>query len=421
MAKRADGIVAIGGATIVAGIAGYAVTLLVYRVVGASAYAIFAVFWAALFLLVGGLNGIQQEITRATFAIPPGTRTRPSRARNLGVVVAAGVFILVLVTALAWNRAVFATEGWALVFPLAVGAASYVLVAVLGGSLYGVSHWRSIALMVASDGILRVLLVGIGLLFTHDVIVLAWLVALPFPLVIALLWPLLRRGFVGRTDVDAGYRQLSWNALRAVVASISTAVLVSGFPLLLGVTAHGQPAALVGELIFAITLTRAPLIVSVMALQSYFVVRFRDGGEGWVGLFWRVIAIVGVAAVVLAGLGWWLGRPVIEWISGHPTPITGGLVAILVASSALVGAMCVTGPAVLAHSRHSAYTAGWVAAAVATIVVMASPIEFMARVAIALLTGPFVGLVVHLVALTRSARRGTVGSSIDALAESEGS
>jgi hypothetical protein len=404
MANRPDGIVVIGGATVIAGIAGYAITLLVYRVVGASPYAVFAVYWAALYLLIGGLGGIQQEITRATHPIEPGTRTRPSRARNLGLVVAAAILVLVPLTAIAWNRAVFGDYGWQLVAPLAVGAASYVLVAVLGGSLYGVSHWRSIAAMVTTDGVSRLLLVGIGLIFTHDVVILAWLVALPLPLTIALLWPMIRRKFVGRSDVDSSYRQLGWNALRAVVASVSTAVLVSGFPLLLGVTSRGVDSALIGELIFAITLTRAPLIVSVMSLQSYFVVRFRDSRDGWVRLFWRVLALIGCAAVVLAALGAWIGQPVIAWISGHPAPFGGGFVAILVVSSALVGALCVTGPAVLARSRHFEYAAGWVAAAVATVIVMALPLDVLPRVSLALLVGPVVGLVVHLLSLLLTAR-----------------
>ena len=399
MAKRIDGIVAIGAATVVAGIAGYAITLLVYRVVGASAYAAFAVFWSALYLVVGGLSGIQQEVTRATVPIEPGTRHQPSRARNLAAIVAVGVFVLVLATAPAWNRSVFPSVGWPLVFPLAVGVSAYVLLAVLAGSLYGVSQWRSVAVLLATDSLLRLVFIAIALIFTRDILILAWLVAVPFPLTILLLWPRIRRGFVGRSDVDSSNRQLGWNALRAVVASVSTAVLVSGIPLLLGVTSNGESPALVGALIFAITLTRAPLIVSVMSLQSYFVVRFRDGGAHWTGLFWRVLGLVGAAAVVLAGLGWWLGRPVIEWVSGHPTPITGGFIAILVASSALVGALCVTGPAVLARSLHFAYSTGWLAAAIATIIVMVLPIDFLPRVSLALLIGPVAGLVVHIGAL----------------------
>ena len=57
-----SGLVIIGISTVIAGLAGYAVTLLVYRVVGAGSYAIFAVFWAAMYLLIGGLSGIQQEV-----------------------------------------------------------------------------------------------------------------------------------------------------------------------------------------------------------------------------------------------------------------------------------------------------------------------------------------------------------------------
>ena len=52
-----------------------------------------------------------------------------------------------------------------------------------------------------------------------DAVVLAWAVALPFPLAIVLLWPAIRRGFVGRSELDVGYRALSWNVARTVVAS----------------------------------------------------------------------------------------------------------------------------------------------------------------------------------------------------------
>ena len=44
---------------------------------------------------------------------------------------------------------------------------------------------------------------------------------------------------------------------------------------MLELTSPGEPRALIGELIFIITLTRAPLIITVMSLQSYFIVQFR--------------------------------------------------------------------------------------------------------------------------------------------------
>lgn len=391
-----NGAVLIIAATVVAGIAGYLVTWLVYRSAGSVAYALFAVFWAALYLVVGGLSGIQQEITRATHPIGPGIRTHPSKARNFAVVAAAAVFVAIVATAPLWVGAVFPDVGWPLVWPLAVGAASYVLVATLSGSLYGVSHWRSLALMIGADGLLRILLLGIVLIATHDIVVLAWVVALPFPLAIMLLWPLIRGTFVGRSDLDVGYRALSWNVSRTVLAAVSTAVLVSGFPLLVGVTSHSENPALVGELIFTLTLTRAPLIVTVMSLQSYLVVRFRDEPRTWWRPFLAAQGVILAGAVVLGALGWWLGPAVFAWVSGTPVSLDGSLIAVLVASSALVGALCVSAPAVLARSQHFVYSLGWVIAAVVTAVVMFTPLEFLPRVGLAVILGPVAGLLVHI-------------------------
>jgi O-antigen/teichoic acid export membrane protein len=317
-ASSAGGATQIIGATIIAGIAGYLVTFLVYRVVGPAPYALFAIFWASLYLGVGALSGIQQEVTRATHPIEPGSRHGANRARAFGVVAAVLVFVATIASAVLWVDAVFPADGWALVWPLAVGASAYVLVATLSGSLYGVSQWRSLALMISLDGVLRLALVGAILTTSNDIVALAWAVALPFPLAIMLLWPVIRRTFVGRSDIDVGYGRLTWNVARTVLAAVSTAVLVSAFPLLLGVTARGADAALIGELVFTLTLTRAPLVVSVMALQSYFIVQFRQRLEHWAGFLLKVMGVLAAGGVLLALAGWWLGSPVFELVSGAP-------------------------------------------------------------------------------------------------------
>lgn len=382
--------------TAVTGAAGYAVTWLVYRQIGPASYALFAVFWAALYLVIGGLSGIQQELTRATHPIAFGRRATASRARNFAVIASACVFALVVVTAPVWSSRVFPIQGWSLVWPLAVGAAAYVLIATLCGSLYGLSRWRPLALLIAADGLIRLLLMWVVLASTHDIVLLVWVVALPFPLALLLLWPMVRGSIVGLSAVDVGYRALIWNVARTVLASLSTAVLVSGFPLLLGITAQAENPIVVGELIFTVTLTRAPLIVTVMSLQSYFVVRFRDRAENWWSTFLVALGVVIAGATVLAGLGWWLGPAVLDWVSGRPVAIDGALIAILVASSALVALLSLTAPAALAKSQHFVYSLGWVVAAVVTIVIMLLPLEFFSRVALALVLGPVAGIVVHL-------------------------
>ncbi len=393
--RRVNGFVVVIAATAIAGIAGYLVTWLVYRHVGAASYTLFAVFWAALYLVVGGISGIQQEITRATHRIEPGSRILPNRARNFAAVASLVVFASILMSAFLWVDHVFPRGGWSLVWPLAVGAGSYVLVATLSGSLYGISQWRSLGLLIGADGVLRLAMLLVALTITQNIVVLAWVVALPFPLAIMLLWPIIRGEFVGRTDLDVGYRPLVWNVSRTVLASVSTAVLVSGFPLLLGVTFQAENLALVGELIFTITLTRAPLIVTVMSLQSYFVVKFRDQPASWLRTFLMAQAVILLGAAVLAVLGWWLGASALGWISGAPASIDGGFIALLVASSALVASLSISGSAVLARSQHRVYSLGWVAAAAVTIAVMISPIGLLPRVGITLVAGPVAGLVIH--------------------------
>lgn len=393
---RAGGAVLIIVATAIAGLAGYGVTVLAFRELGAAPYALFAVFWAALYLVVGGLSGIQQELTRATHPIERGTRSRPSRARNFALVGGAGLFVLIVATSPLWDNIVFASHGPQLVLPLAVGAASYVIVATLAGSLYGVSQWRSIFLMIVCDGVLRLVLVLVVTALTHDLVAIAWAVAIPFPAVILLLWRHIRVDFVGRSDVDVEYRSLSWNVARTVFASISTAVLVSGFPLILGIAGKSASAAYVGELIFAITIARAPLIVTVGSLQSIFVVRFRDRSMSLWRTLGAALGLLVVAGVLLSALAWWLGPPVLAWIEGGRSEISGALIAVLVASSALIALITVSGSAVLSRSQHLVYSLGWGLAAIVTIAVMALPIDLTQRVEFALVAAPIVGLAVHL-------------------------
>jgi hypothetical protein len=393
--SRLNGFSLIIAATVVAGVAGYIVTVLVHNLATQATYAVFAVYWAGLYLVIGGLSGVQQEITRSTRSVAPGARQTGGRSRTFGAAMAVLVFVVVVASAPLWVDRVFPTVGWPLVWPLAVAAASYVLVATLSGSLYGVSQWRSLALVISADGVLRLLFLVVTLAFTRDVVPLAWVAALPFPAAILLLWPFIRRGVVGRTELDVGYRILSWNVSRVIVASVSTAVLVSGFPLLLGVTAHGEGAALVAELIFTITLARAPVVVGVMSLQSYFLVRFRDEAGGWWRSFLLIQVLIAALGTVLGLLAWLLGPAVFAFVSSKEVTLDGAFMALLVISSALVGMLSVSASAVLARSQHFVYSLGWVVAALVTIAVMASPLDLVPRVVAALLLGPTAGLVVY--------------------------
>lgn len=411
MAQPRSGIADVLAATAIAGIASYLITLLVPRVIGFERYAVFAVFWAALYLVVATLAGIQQEVARGTLPLGGGAPDRVNRARNFGLVSSVVVAAVILVSAPAWVGFVFPSAQWTLVFPLAVGTASYALVAVLGGTLQGLGRWRATAVLITSDALLRAAAMGIVLLVTDDVVTLAWAAALPFGLSIVLVWPIVRSRVVGKAQLDVGYRRLTWNVARTVTAAAATGLMVSGFPLVFGIAASGRPAAIVGVIVLAVTLVRAPLVIVAMALQAWLLVRFRDHPHAAGRLLLGAVGAVLLIGTSLAALAWIVGPSLFGWLfPDEPVP-TGGFLAGLVASSALVAALVVTGAALLARSQHHSYTAGWVTGAVVTVLAMLLPLDPEALAVAALLAGPLAALLVHGLALAIVRPRPTTGSA----------
>jgi hypothetical protein len=292
-----------------------------------------------------------------------------------------------------------------MVWPLVVGGASYVLLAVLAGTLYGISQWRSIFWVMTIEGVLRLVLVGLVLTVTSEPVPLAWAVVAPFAFTALVMWLIVRRGLVGATALDAGYRRLAWNATRTIVAAGSMGLLVSGFPLLLAITSPRETQSQLGLLILAATLTRAPLIVVGMALQSYFIVLFRNSGLRFWRLFLQLEAIVIIAGLVLGCLGWLIGPAVFSFLFPNQPSPPGWLIGVLVSTSALIGAICVSAPAVLSRGKHSVFTAGWVVAGVTTFFGLLLPLPLYERASIALLVGPLAGLAVHVTDLIAFHRR----------------
>ncbi|TDW30700.1 lipopolysaccharide biosynthesis protein [Cryobacterium psychrophilum] len=401
---KVSGFTLILGATGIAGVASYLVMWIVPNQIGLAGYAVFASLWSFLYLVVGTLGGVQQEVTRATLPIERMPGGRASKARNFGLWAGLLVFLVIVCTSPLWVGFVFPADGWKLVWPLAVGASASVMVAVLAGTLYGASKWKAVALMVSVDAVMRLVAVSVVLIWTDDVVALAWAVALPFPLTLLILWPFFRNSIVGRTQLDVGYRALTWNVSRTMVAAAGTGIMVSGFPLVLGVSSAGEAPELLGLFILTITLTRAPLIIVAMSLQSYFLIMFRDNVESFWKRFLSIQALVFGAAIVLAGAGWLIGPAVFGFLFPGQLQPEGWFIAVLVFSSAFVGAMCISAPAVLARSQHFVYTSGWVVAAMVTVLALLMPLDFTARTCLALVAGPVAGLLIHGIFLATSRR-----------------
>lgn len=379
------------GASAVAGLLGFVLNFVVARNIGASHVAGFSAVWSGTYLVCGALLGIQQETSRAARPRVSGLRAPLARLAALTALV---TFFLAAGIATAWVFPVFGASGWTLIPPLAVGPAGYVVVGFVVGSLYGLHRWLEIALVIVTDAVLRFAAVAAVLLVTHDITAIAWAIALPFGLALVLLAPRLRRALSGGVRFDVPGARLVGNVGKSVVASLSTAIMVSGFSLLLVASSSDEPAARVGAVAFAVTVVRAPIMIGVAAAQGLLIVRFRDShrAAGAAVLLALLLLAIGV---VLAVLAFFIGDPLLEVVVGPGYRIGGGTLALIVASSTLVGLLFVTGPLALALGRHTVFALGWAIAAPATVLILLLPVEFEFRLMTALIIPPLLGLAVH--------------------------
>jgi O-antigen/teichoic acid export membrane protein len=403
-------VVLILGATAVSGIAGYAVTWRVYTAIGAAGYGVFSVFWSALFLVVGILFGLQQESTRATaqsIVAKQEDDAVPSRTSlwAFAGVTALVIFAAVIATSVLWAAPSLGAGNAGLSWLIALGASLNCLVAAASGVAAGAGMWRQLAAIVALDGIIRFAGVALVLAVTDDLVALAIAVIAPFPISLALVFFSAPRRFVASARVADGVRVLIANTGRTILAASATAVLINGFPLLLSFFAGQGNHAALGSLVLTVTLTRAPILVPLTALSSYLVSRFSHHPERTGRTVVALLVVIAAVIAVLCLCAWLWSVAVMRFVFGAEYDLGAGVIVALIASSGLIGALFVSGSAVLARDAHGLYALGWVVASLVTLGLLFVPIGLPERAALALAAGPAVGLVVHLSGLRKIRHR----------------
>ena len=396
----------VGAATAVSALCGYAVLYLAARDLDPAGFSVFGVFWGAFGLVTGAAFGLLQQSTREirlsgrtarhdpTAPAPTGI-TRPLRlAATVGMTAA----VVVATTAVLWAPHVFVESRRLSVVLLAVGLACFCLHATLLGMLAGADRWSQYgALMVTDAGIRVVIAVATvtlgwgleGFLWATVGGSLSWLLLL-------LASPATRAAatLVARESPASFLR----GAAHAVAAAGASAILVMGFPVLLKTTS-GELGAAGGVVILAVTLTRAPLLVPLTAMQGNLIAHFVDARAHRlraVAQAVAVLAVVGAAGITLAALtGPWLLRVGF----GEQYRASGALLAWLTAGAVVIAVLTVTGAATVAAALHRAYSVGWVCATVAAAALLLLPLALETRTVVALVCGPLVGIAVHLAAL----------------------
>lgn len=393
----------VGIATAISAICGYGVMYLAARRLEPAGFSVFGVFWGAFGLVIGAANGLLQEATRevrSTESRPAvsGPHTRPMRVAA-GVGVAAAVFIAG--TAPLWATHVFVQQRGLSVALLSAGLAGFCMHATLLGMLAGAGRWSHYGALMVTDAVTRVAIAVAAFVLDWGLTGFLWATvggSLAWSMLLAAS-PAARSAARLRTagSVSVFLR----GAAHSIAAAGASAILVMGFPVLLKATSSHLGAA-GGVVILAVTLTRAPLLVPMTAMQGNLIAYFVDHRRTRLRALIRpaalVIAVGALGVVAAFLLGPWLLR--VGFGADYQT--SGALLAWLTAAAVSIAVLTLTGAATVAAALHRAYSIGWVGATVAAALLLTLPLELEIRTVLALLCGPLVGIAVHLAALARA-------------------
>lgn len=392
----------VGTATAVTALCGYAVVYLAARDLAPAGFSVFAVFWGAFGLVAGAANGLLQETTREIrsagyTAIVASRRTHPLRVAGM---VGVGAALAIAGSSPLWSRQVFADARWLSVGLLSVGLAGFCLHATLLGMLAGANGWTQYGALMVTDAVIRVTVASatfvvdwglIGFLWATVAGAIAWLIVIVAS-------PTTRAA--ARLLTPGGTATFLRGAAHSITAAGASAILVMGFPVLLKVTST-ELGAEGGVVILAVTLTRAPLLVPLTAMQGNLIAHFVDERtERLRALIAPAVLIAGIGAVGVAAAGL-VGPWLLRAGFGPDYHAASALLAWLTAAAAAIAMLTLTGAAAVAAALHRAYALGWVGATVASTWLLLLPLPLETRTVVALLCGPLVGIGVHLAALAR--------------------
>ncbi|WP_087117037.1 hypothetical protein [Corynebacterium urinipleomorphum] len=376
----------------------------------------FQAYWSLFFASAGFIDGITQETTRAVAsARERAERGRPARGtanpwRMSFVIVAAVIILTVVLGGLFMDSVVPLTPGLATQL-LLIGLVNYVYQAIVSGILSGARLWNQYAGLVALDSGVRLALAvvawragwGVEAFLVITVVgAMSWLVTLAVS-------PQARNHIRVALDVDRG--EFLRRVLTAIVATGASATLITGFPVVLN-AAFPADAAAAGTAVAAVNqavlLTRAPVLVPLQRFQSALVVRFVDNRARIYSSLARPIAAIIAVGLIGFAAAWLIGPWILRFFFPPELFVPGLPLGVLTFASAIMGALIITGTAVLALELHGWYVAGWVAGSVGTFVLLfvlpaVTGSGVTVTVCVALIAGPLIGAAVHLAGLSTAA------------------
>lgn len=369
-----DGTIPVGVALLVAGVATYAFFRVgTLAVGGAEAFAPIVSLWFATFALAPGFFlPLEQELGRALAhrrAIGDGTQPVIRKVVQLGMAMVAIVVIVILVASPIITTSFFDGDWW-MVVALVCTFIAYAPAHLARGVCSGSGRFRDYAVIMGSDGVIRILLclalavVGIKAAGAYGMVV-----AVSPLFAVAYVW---RRGGLQAISrqledgtADAG-SPASWNEVTPnlgwlLLGSVFAATLLNAGPITMTLLADDSEKDFVTRFSYGVLLARIPLFLfqAVQAALLPGLSRLAARGElvefraGMKRLTYVVLA-VGFAGTLGAFV---LGPFAIELV--YQEELGGRTLAVLALASAVYMMALALGQAVIALKGHALVALGW--------------------------------------------------------------
>jgi hypothetical protein len=358
-------------------------------------YADFMVFWALLYWMYGAMGGLQYESVRTVTAAAE-SGARGPRVIPFMVLLATGFAVLLASTAPLWSGLVFSQHPLFSGLVIAVGVLLFGAEVSVVGTLSGRGFWQTGARVTMADTACRFLPFVVFALASHDPRLYKLSAAAGGLAVVAAF--LSRRtcsSLTTRGDLEA--RSLVPATLQSMAANGAAGAFLVGFPTLMSLVLDDATMATSAGLLFAMSMTRAPLIMPILAFQSMIVSHLVKAGDKAVRAAFKLIGLVTAGGLVLAGVAALVGPPLLRLLrpAYHLTwQVVGGLTL----GSTAIALIALAGTLDLALKRHTGYMLGWAAAIAGSVGVLCLPLNLDVKVILSLIVGPLVGAAVHMIA-----------------------
>jgi O-antigen/teichoic acid export membrane protein len=411
-----EGTLPVGIGLLVAGVSSY-LFLKVARVALGSDEAVqpIASLWIATFALAPGFFlPLEQELARTLShrrAIGQGGQPAVARVRTLGI----GLAAIVTLAALAASPLIvsgYFDGDWVLMMALIFAFAAYAPAHLSRGIASGNGRFKAYAIVMGSDGAVRILLCAIlAVAGVKTVGLFGFAVALsPIP---GVLWVKSKGALRTEPGPEASWAEVTPNLGWLLLGSVFAAALVNAGPLAATLLADNDQKERVTQFTYGVLLARIPLFL-FQAVQAALLPRlsrlaarneiaeFRSG-------FARLMKLVLLVGVVGTAGAFLLGPLVIEKFYDATLPRT--TMAMLALGSACYMIALAIAQAVIALRGHALVALGWGVGAITFVLVtwLASD-ELFRRVELGLVASSFASLCVFALALRARLSSGDVPS-----------